>query len=142
MKNSNTDILKSFNDAHARLYRRLESRLSFHGISPTEYWVLWHLDKAEQGLRQIDLAEKLNLTASAVTRLLAPMSKIGLTQKDRNARDARVTMVQATEAGRRIFKESSVTVSDLCSDSFDDLSDRNKQTFLDTLSSLVPVRGR
>jgi DNA-binding MarR family transcriptional regulator len=60
-----------------RLSRRLDSGLN--GISLNEFIIMYHLSQNTDGkMRRIDLADKLGLTASGITRLLLPMEKIGL----------------------------------------------------------------
>ena len=74
--------------------RRLDNRLSFHGLGFNDFIILYHLSQAPHGkLRRIDLAEKVGLTASGVTRLLLPMEKIGLIKKEANEHDARISYV-------------------------------------------------
>ena len=90
-----------------KIQKRITAALSPHGISFTEYMVLRQLVAAPANkMRRIDLAENIGLSASGVTRLLNPMEKIGLVIKEENARDARVSLVAISEAGRRIFKEA------------------------------------
>ena len=93
----------------SRAQRTLGHTLSVHGIGFSEYHVLWHLDRAEgHALRRIDLAERLGLSASGITRLVNPMEKIGLVARQSLPRDARVSLVALTKTGKRIFAESSV----------------------------------
>ena len=73
--------------------------------------LLFHLSKApDQKMRRIDLAEKIGLSASGVTRMLLPMQKIGLVQKEANLRDARVSLVKLSSGGERIFAEAMQTM--------------------------------
>lgn len=91
----------------ALIARRFDSRLSVHSISLNDFMILFHLSRApEEKLRRIDLAEKIGLSASAVTRMLAPMEKIGLVKREANARDARVSFVKLAKGGRRILQEA------------------------------------
>ena len=96
----------------AQITKSLDNGLgAVHGISLTEYMVLDALVQApEQKLRRIDIAEAMARTASGVTRLLMPMEKIGLVKKQSSARDARVSMVQLTKTGERLYKDASVTL--------------------------------
>jgi DNA-binding MarR family transcriptional regulator len=85
--------------------RKFDSGLG--GLGWTEFLILHHLNQAEgQKLRRIDLAEKIGLTASGITRLLLPMEKIGLVQKEVNERDARVSLVMLASGGKRQYEES------------------------------------
>ena len=66
------------------------------------FQLLHHLNSApEQRMRRIDLADKLALTASGVTRMLLPMEKLGLVEREACEGDARVSYVKLTSAGRR-----------------------------------------
>jgi DNA-binding MarR family transcriptional regulator len=72
------------------------------GLGFNEFVILLHLGRApDHKMRRIDLAEKMGLTASGVTRILAPMEKIGLIKKEAAARDARVSFVAITPSGLR-----------------------------------------
>jgi DNA-binding MarR family transcriptional regulator len=95
---------------NTRLEKSLSGPLSLHGISLTEYMVLRQLAQApEQKLRRIDLAQQVGLSASGVTRLLNPMEKTGLIDKEQVERDARVSLVTLTSAGKKILTDASAT---------------------------------
>src|SRR5579863_2723838 len=87
----------------AMLSRRFNG-LSLHGLGLTDFMIL-HLLREAQGekMRRIDLAEKVGLTASGVTRLLLPMEKRGLVKRESTQHDARVSLVVLSAAGRRLY---------------------------------------
>lgn len=77
------------------------------GLGFNEFVILFHLNQApNKKIRRIDLAEKMGLTASGVTRILAPMEKIGLIKKETTSRDARVRYVTMTSSGQRNLTET------------------------------------
>lgn len=98
--------------AWAAMSRRLDSSLgSLHGISFADYQLLLSLLRAPGGrLRRVDLAEKLGLTASGVTRSLLPLEKIGLVGRQSDPRDARVGYAIITPAGSELVTNASVVV--------------------------------
>jgi len=98
--------------AWATLSRRLDSALgSHHGISFADYQLLLNLQRAEGGrLRRVDLAEKLGLTASGVTRSLLPLEKIGLVDRQSDPRDARVGYAIITATGSELVTNAGVVV--------------------------------
>ena len=101
------ELLIKLANLQTRIQKRLSSALAPHGISFTEYLVLFQLNQAPgKTMRRIDLAEKVGLSASGVTRLLNPMQKIGLVKKEENARDARVSLVALTGTGNTIFQDA------------------------------------
>ena len=94
--------------AQAVLSRRFDGRLgSFHGLSFGDFIVLHHISRAEDGrLRRVDLARELGLTASAVTRILIPLEKVGLVSRQTDERDGRVGYAVLTKRGREILREA------------------------------------
>jgi DNA-binding MarR family transcriptional regulator len=101
----------------ARLTRLQDQSLAAHGINFREFQVLHQLSlEPESGMRRIDLAEALEMSASGITRLLNPMEKIGLLAKETGLRDARVSLVKLTAAGREMLANVTVTVTQRSSD--------------------------
>ena len=91
--------------AHATLMRRLDNVLSgLHGLSFADFMILYYLERAPSAkLRRVDLAERLELTASGVTRSLLPLEKLGLVSRQTDPRDARVGYAALTESGRQLL---------------------------------------
>lgn len=103
--NQNLQFFLHLARLQAVMARRFDSRLG-GGLGFTDFVILHHLSQAEgEKLRRVDLAEKLGLTASGVTRLLAPMEKIGLIKREADARDARVSYVLLAPGGKRLLAE-------------------------------------
>lgn len=102
--------------AHGSLMREIEARLlTEHGLSANDFETLLHLSHAEGGeMRRIDLAERLRLTPSGVTRLLDGLEKSGLTDRRDCPSDARVTYAVITDAGRETLKQAACTHAATC----------------------------
>ena len=89
--------------------RRFDS-LSAHGISFSDFMIMYLLSQATDGkMRRVDLADRIGLTSSGVTRILVPMEKIGLIKREANDRDARVSYAVLTDTGREILEDALVT---------------------------------
>src|SRR5262245_35517993 len=86
--------------AAAMMARRFDGHLgSCHGLSFGDFIVLLHLGRAPNGqLRRVDLAAQVGVTASAITRTLIPLEKIGLVSRRPDARDARVGYAVLTKS--------------------------------------------
>ncbi|MEU2924018.1 MarR family transcriptional regulator [Streptomyces sp. NPDC007251] len=106
--------------AQAALVRRFDSRLSgLHGVSLADFTLLLRLSQAPGGrMRRVDLAEALGMTASGVTRGLAPLERIGLVTREPDARDARVAYASLTATGRRRLREMVATAEETASEIF------------------------
>ena len=109
-------LLMNLAKVQALMARRFDS-LSLHGIGFNDFLILYLLQQAPgEKLRRIDLAEKMGLTASGITRMLMPMEKIGLVGRETNARDARVSYAVLTAAGRQIFEDAKETANMVAKD--------------------------
>lgn len=94
---------------HASVTRAISAQLvAEHGLTINDYEALLHLAKAEDGrMRRVDLAERLILTASGVTRLLDGLEAGGLVERASCASDRRVTYAVLSETGRTKLREAS-----------------------------------
>jgi DNA-binding MarR family transcriptional regulator len=97
--------------AHAALTRELSADLvAGHGLTINDYEVLLHLQRAEdRRLRRVDLAERVLLTASGITRLLEGLEDAGFVERAACDSDRRVVYAQLTEAGEQKLREASRT---------------------------------
>jgi DNA-binding MarR family transcriptional regulator len=92
--------------AHTVLRRALETEvLQPRGLTINDFEALMHLAEAEEGrLRRIDLAGRLMLSPSGVTRLLEGLQAGGLVMNLQCDDDARVTWARLTEEGVRTLE--------------------------------------
>ena len=107
-----TDFCLRLARANAVLLRRFDNALgSHHGISFGDFQLLNHLARAPGGkLRRVDLAERVGLTASGVTRTLLPLEKIGLITRESDPGDARVGFAVVTAAGHEMVVNATSVV--------------------------------
>lgn len=92
-----------------------------HGLSVNEFFLLMHLERApEHRLARVELARRMHVSASTVTRMAAPMEKIGLLSRETAARDARLALVVLTGAGRTRLAEAQATFARHAGDAFAD----------------------
>ena len=120
------DAWVSFLRAHAAITRRLNADLvAEHGLTINDYEVLMHLQRApERRLRRVDLAERLILTPSGITRLLEGLEAADLVCKAACEADRRVIYAELTDAGFAKLREAATThlggVAELFVDRFSD----------------------
>jgi DNA-binding MarR family transcriptional regulator len=100
---------KRFLRAHAALTRQLSADLvAEHGLTINDYEVLLHLSRAdERRLRRVDLAERVILTASGITRLLDGLEQSGFVERAACDSDRRVVYAVLTDAGLDKLREAS-----------------------------------
>jgi DNA-binding MarR family transcriptional regulator len=110
--------------AHASTTRRFNAELvSEHGLTLNDYEVLLHLSRAEgRRLRRVDLAERILLTPSGITRLLEGLERSGYVERAACEADARVTYAQLTDEGEAKLREAAeahvVAIRDFFRDRF------------------------
>ncbi|OFE13101.1 hypothetical protein PHACT_08085 [Pseudohongiella acticola] len=135
---SQSELLLKLVALHTKIQRQLSGPLSFHGISFTEFQVLKQLHSAPaQKMRRIDLAQQVGLSASGVTRLLNPMEKVGLISKEVAARDARVSLVTLTGAGKTVFKDADVSFRQVAASVMASLAEDDQQHLRRITDSLL-----
>lgn len=124
--------------------RLIEARLagefsSVHGLSVNELFLMMQLDAApRQRLTRVELAKRLNTSASTVTRMAAPMEKLGLVTRETDSRDARLAFVVLTPTGAERLAEAQATLAKRATDVFRDRWDVDEiETLSDLLGRLV-----
>ena len=102
---------RAFLRAHARIVRALERELhDGQGMALTDYDVLVQLAAAEsRRLRMSELADRLLVSRSGVTRLVDRLVKDGLVERMTCADDRRGQWASLTDAGYSRLRDASPT---------------------------------
>lgn len=120
-----------------KLAKKVDGQLSIHGISFTEYMIMHNLNASVlKTMRRIEIAESVGISASGVTRLIAPMEKIGIVEKESNPRDARQSLVKLSKAGQRLFEEASVSFEHCAKSMLEPLSGNQLDKLIELSSRL------
>ncbi len=85
-------------------------------------------------LSRVELAKRMHISASTVTRMAAPFEKIGVVSRQADSRDARLAFVVLTETGLERIGEARVTFAKQAGYVF---RDRWTDEELEQLSSLL-----
>lgn len=105
------DAWQALLHAHHQITRQLDAELrKEHDISFGEYDVLLRLARApERRLSMTELARRVLISPSGLTRLVDGLSAEGLVERERNPDDARVVYAQLTEEGRARVRRAAQT---------------------------------
>ena len=97
--------------AHHDVTRRLEDELKGEfGLSMADYDVLLRLARAgDGGLRMMQLAERVLMSPSGLTRVVDRLVGEGLVRRERMKDDARAMLVRLTERGRKRLRSAAGT---------------------------------
>ena len=90
----------------SRQWRRaVNLRLGAYGLTEATWLPLLHLSRAEEPIRQKELAAALEVDSSAVVRILHGLEASGLVQRREDAGDRRAKTIELTAQGRRRVEE-------------------------------------
>lgn len=95
-------------ETHDALLRALDARmLAEHRMPLSAFEALMHITHAEAGAISVsDLAERIRLSPSQVSRIAIDLERTGLVQRRRSASDPRATEVAVTDAGYAKIQEA------------------------------------
>lgn len=134
----------AFLRSHAAITRELSANLQReHNLTLSDYEVLLHLAHSEEGMmRRVDLAQRVLLTASGITRLLDGLERSGYVEKATCETDARVSYAKLTDDGRRKLRQAAVThLADIDEFFTSRYSESELVTLADLLSRLPTMGG-
>jgi len=101
-----------------------------HGLGMSDFAALHHLAEAPGGrLRRVDLARRLAVTPSGVTRLLGPLERRGIVAREADGHDARATYAVLTRSGKALAKDAAATVSSIAEQILGSLGERDRAAF-------------
>ena len=101
---------RAFIETVVDLMGALEADLAEHHLTMGDYQVLVFLSEApDRALRMCDLAERLQLSPSGVTRRLDGLVRAGLVERQPSVADRRVMLAVLTEAGTTALEEAAPT---------------------------------
>jgi DNA-binding MarR family transcriptional regulator len=102
---------QAFLHAHHQVIRKLDAELrSEHELPLNDYDVLLRLARAPgRRLRMTDLAERVMMSPSGLTRVVDRLAAGGLVERERFDGDARVMLAQLTDKGRLLLRRAART---------------------------------
>lgn len=105
------DAWQALLHAHHQITRVLDAELrAEHGVSWGDYDVLVRLARAAGNrLRMSELAERVMISPSGLTRVVDGLVEDGFVERERDAGDARVVYARLTDAGRDCVKRAAKT---------------------------------
>jgi len=101
-----------------------------HGVGLSDFAALHAIAQASgHKLRRVDLAQRLALSPSGVTRLLAPLERRGIVTREEGGHDARATFAVLTRSGRTLVQNATATMESVAESILDSLGARDRAAF-------------
>ncbi len=126
--------------ASALIDERISGALSaIHGVSLRDVMLMLYVKNSiGSKLSRVDLAKRLCVSPSTVTRTTNPLEKIGLIGRESDSRDARLSYVVLTPSGLKLLKHAERTLEHLSVDFLSaKLSDKELSQLAKLLSKLT-----
>ena len=132
----------NFLRAHAAVTRQFNAELqATHGLTINDFDVLASLARAhERALKRVDLAERVQLTPSGITRLLKGLEGAGYVCNRSCEEDARVTYAVLTDTGLEKLEEARETHQASVRALFSERFDKAELQSLASLLERLPMR--
>lgn len=105
---------RGFSRAHATVWKELEGQLErTHQLPLSSFEVLIELDEAAgHRLRMSELASRVSLSRSGLSRLIDRLERAGLTERETCAEDLRGSFAHLTSLGRRRLHQAQPAFAD------------------------------
>lgn len=136
MNNSEYTTILHLLRASASIQERLNGGLSaVHGLSLQEMLMLMFLSaEPRTRLSRVELARRMHVSASTVTRQLVPLEKRGIVTRESDERDARLTYAVLTDAGRELVSDARASLQSASAQFF---QDRWRDSEIKSLAALL-----
>lgn len=105
--------------AHA-LRKAFDRRASALGVTRAQWKVLFRLTRSP-GLRQVELADILDIEPITLTRILDRLEEAGLVERQRDPEDRRAWRLQVTDKAKPLVERLKLLGSDLVGEAFADI---------------------
>ncbi|TDG11410.1 MarR family transcriptional regulator [Seongchinamella unica] len=105
------------------LRRNFDRRARDHGLSRSRWQVLWHLAR-DEGIKQAELADRLDVAPISLTRQLDNLEQEGLVARRRDEQDRRCFRVYLTEAAQPALAILRELAQEVREQAFDGLSEQ------------------
>lgn len=110
-------------------------RLTKQNITPEQWFMLFRLHE-EDGLTQVELADKNLQDRPNVTRLLDTLEKNSLVVRAANPQDRRSYRIFLTKQGRQVVEEIFANITEERQRIFRDIDDETLASFVQTLKQI------
>lgn len=121
----------------------LEQTLPGHPVSLSQAFALHELDAGtETAISQRDLAERLGLEKSTVSRMVTDLEHKGMIQRERDPANRRLYRLRITDEGRTVHKGMAATVHEQYVQLAEAMTPAEREALLVGLPALIRVIRR
>lgn len=131
------DLLFEINETARGIRRAFDQRVADFGVTRPQWRLLARL-KRQPGLRQVELADLLEMEPITVCRILDRLEESGLVQRLPDPSDRRAWRVELTDKAEPLIKKLRGIAAALAAEAFDGIGSDDIEAFR---RDLVKIRG-
>jgi DNA-binding MarR family transcriptional regulator len=137
------DLLFEINETARAIRRVFDQRAASAGVTRPQWRVLARL-KREPGLRQVELAERLDMEPITLCRIVDRLEEAGLVERKADPSDRRAWLLELTEKATPLVKQLRSLAHNLAMEATDGIEEpelRNLQQQLAAIRANVAASG-
>ncbi len=131
------DLLFEINETARSVRRAFDSRAAAAGVTRPQWRVLARL-KREPGLRQVELAERLDMEPITLCRIVDRLAEAGLVERKADPSDRRAWRLELTEKASPVVKRLRELARELASEALEGI---DEVSLRDLQERLAAIRG-
>ncbi len=130
------DVLKQFIKTDRLHHRLLDKNVSKVGLHRCQHGVLLHLLHSKDAPTQKELANALDISSAAMTKVLKRLEEDGYISRIAQENDLRCLKISLTEKGKSILKQSRALVEEVDKNMFNGFSEEELCAFYGCLNKI------
>ena len=129
------DLLFEINETARSIRRAFDQRAATMGVTRPQWRVLARL-KRESGLRQVELAERLDMEPITLCRIVDRLEEAGLVKRKPDPSDRRAWLLELTQKAAPVLKKLMSLAHDLAVEATDGIEERDLKVLQNQLASI------
>lgn len=129
------DLLFEINETARAVRRAFDQRAATMGVTRPQWRVLARL-KRESGLRQVELAERLDMEPITLCRIVDRLEEAGLVERKPDPSDRRAWLLELTQKAAPLVKKLRCLAHDLALEAVDGIEEQDLKILQQQLASI------
>ena len=129
------DLLFEINETARSIRRAFDQRAATMGVTRPQWRVLARL-KRESGLRQVELAERLDMEPITLCRIVDRLEEAGLVRRKPDPSDRRAWLLELTDKAAPVLKKLMALAHDLALEATNGIEQDRLKTLQNQLASI------
>jgi len=129
------ELLFEINETARAVRRLFDQRASAMGVTRAQWRVLARL-KREPGLRQVELAERLDMEPITLCRIVDRLEEAGLVERKTDPSDRRAWLLELTAKADPLVKQLRILARGIAEEAMDRISENELRQLQDGLAAI------